>query len=1243
MNLLYLPVRLELLHLAEATSVAETSFDPTRLPWTGGGRDFQSDTAFLGDEVASPPFQNLNLVLQRGVYLHWQLPRQLTRSQVEPDKKVGVYPPLPNRWLVTRKMDTELRRWVVESDYLQPGWTTPLQPSTAYPIPGGGMNPAANRAFRWLGRVLLYDDWINTKPGAQSLDPLTVVGYGNPSFAAFYPDSRGVFSFYDPDPEAISRNGSVEYSVTGWYSRPEEDPLESPNGKAVWTGADIAAETRTAPSVTETGGKSANGDVGQIKPDASGKRSLVCHGKTALSSGDSKTGTPVSLLLGPKTCRRLRLAARRGQAPVQPYSTIAIGNSATEALSAFLGARLAPDKEDEQLAITAKLEAILMAADLGHRLQDQYPEFLEGRHEKGFLASDGGILWTIKPDIDTLVPANAPKDGDPEGPAIPAVCIPMLNQLNKLQRKIDHLGYRRFSPLQRLSADWHKYMLCAYPPPGGQFDYPDPDAMAYLMKSESEKELAENDQQLGAAQSDLAPLANQIGKLLSNVEPGEEQELYLAPIPGPRFWAPRDPVVVLEAPAELVRYLPGAEPEISNEETAGFLAPELPDDPKGLLPADPDSLANPPTLPSGFDWSPLAQGVDAARPIFVEWAARLFPLAEKLEGEGGAIYGESYVSSRFAPAAGGPDLVLRAPTQAPPMETFPPPIDERSYSGRSIVSAHAARILHERLEDYLVHNFDPAWPDQPVTDGKTEAEKTAARLTYLRDPANLQKAITASMPKSAAESASLSHTALVAYQIIRGMKILCLPLGGFNETLLMRRQMVQLPIADPIGFPDYQNTAKEVSDLVGDLPLTAPAPLLAFNPIRNGMLQLDRLRIIDSFGRPYDLAFDPVKIVAAETLRQPNSRQGILFPPRFIQPMRVQFRWLSAEDMEEEANSHPDTSPVCGWLLPNRLDESIAAYDSDGNALGSIDLSGIWRTVPGSEQPVVPRDIPNPHLRRVVLHILAQAADGKYQKAFLQTINTALEDIDPDSFASNPAISLLIGRPIAVVRASVKFELKGEPAEDHSWEMLRLRLEGKEPRRSHGYEEVAVPFRLGEHEKLNDGVVGYWVEDEEGGFRQDLFYAPQPASPLDPRIVTSSSLADDTPESRAFVLQRAPSAPPLFLTILMDPRGSAHLTSGMLPVEQIQLAENHNAAALKKISVTFLTAPLLMTGDRAEIFLPGEPGYTWSFLENTPQGWKETPSADITQPELQAAFRGDLRIVEGWPRLQPKPDLPPDS
>src|SRR5438105_5713040 len=46
---------------------------------------------------------------------------------------------------------------------------------------------------------------------------LTAVGYGEPTFAAFYPNCHSVFGFHDADSKSAPPAG-VRYDVVGWYS-----------------------------------------------------------------------------------------------------------------------------------------------------------------------------------------------------------------------------------------------------------------------------------------------------------------------------------------------------------------------------------------------------------------------------------------------------------------------------------------------------------------------------------------------------------------------------------------------------------------------------------------------------------------------------------------------------------------------------------------------------------------------------------------------------------------------------------------------------------------------------------------------------------------------------------------------------------------------------------------------------------------------------------------------------------------
>jgi hypothetical protein len=53
------------------------------------------------------------------------------------------------------------------------------------------------------------------------------------------------------------------------------------------------------------------------------------------------------------------------------------------------------------------------------------------------------------------------------------------------------------------------------------------------------------------------------------------------------------------------------------------------------------------------------------------------------------------------------------------------------------------------------------------------------------------------------------------------------------------------------------------------------------------------------------------------------------------------------------------------------------------------------------------------------------------------------------------------------------------------------------------------------------------------------------------------------------------NSPPHKLTLLLDPRGAVHATSGILPTKAIQIPADQFVEALRNIEVTFLTAPIL--------------------------------------------------------------------
>ncbi len=95
-------------------------------------------------------------------------------------------------------------------------------------------------------------------------------------------------------------------------------------------------------------------------------------------------------------------AAANPSGPDASGVSISVGNTGTEALSAYLGQSI---NSTYKQVIEEQLEAMHMASGLEHRQLDIGPKFMEARHEKGFIAVSSGHLWSLRPKSDhTLAP-----------------------------------------------------------------------------------------------------------------------------------------------------------------------------------------------------------------------------------------------------------------------------------------------------------------------------------------------------------------------------------------------------------------------------------------------------------------------------------------------------------------------------------------------------------------------------------------------------------------------------------------------------------------------------------------------------------------------------------------------------------------------------------------------------------------------------------------------------------------------
>ncbi|HZI47864.1 MAG TPA: hypothetical protein VFD75_08690, partial [Pyrinomonadaceae bacterium] len=557
------------------------------------------------------------------------------------------------------------------------------------------------------------------------------------------------------------------------------------------------------------------------------------------------------------------------------------------------------------------------------------------------------------------------------------------------------------------------------------------------------------------------------------------------------------------------------------------------------------------------------------------------------------------------------------------------------YSGRSILTPQASTQLTQQINTYI---FKEVFPLYYTGNGPRARGLKAQAMPMSRwGKDDLLKQIDAveewylekSLRSAQDQNVDPSLTAFRGRKVLQApdTKSLSQSLGGFNDALLMHKQTPQLSVEDPLAFKEYETFAKSVRDAVDNSIYSAPEPLNDFNPIRTGMMKIHRLRLVDTFGQIKKL--DAKKLVTSEPLAGTSDADGPLvgLPPRLVQPARVNFRWLAADRNEQEMNDHPATTPICGWVLANHLDDSLMIYDNHGKALGSlIKKNGVtWVSAPGGGGVNEIGNIANSHLQKMVKTIQRWGAD--FLNDFITAIDSAVKNIEPENFAHHQDLALLMGRPLALVRASVNLELMGLPAYHQGWNEFRQNMKS-DTRDDNGFSSVLFPIRIGEYKQFNDGTVGYWREKNDG-YEDEVFFAPQSDEKVN---IRNDHLKTHKTHPDAMVFYQTVEAAPQILSLLIDPRGLVHATSGILPVKAINIPPDQYAAALQAIEITFLSTPIITDAGKMHLPLPDEAGYQWSWLQQDEQGtWSEVSSRGLIRKEDFGVFGSDAGEV--WSEL----------
>jgi hypothetical protein len=479
-----------------------------------------------------------------------------------------------------------------------------------------------------------------------------------------------------------------------------------------------------------------------------------------------------------------------------------------------------------------------------------------------------------------------------------------------------------------------------------------------------------------------------------------------------------------------------------------------------------------------------------------------------------------------------------------------------------------------------------------------------------------------------------------------------------------------------LGFP-ARDGLRRPSDAAGAI--TDPAPTSPPRAVLAGAMTLTRARLLDAFGRTLDVPVDAVRTTTRTSVRERPGALGA--PPRLLRPARWLLRLVDAatevgaegdEARVDQIEPSLQVNPVAGFLMPDHLDESLEVFGVDGSPLGELlhePVSGgvMWEIAAGRDGPADAgpnyglTSAQRPLGRFAAGLVAADAAarggvpldpDGPTESALsslLRAIDTTLWTVDTFAALGSEHVAGLVGRPIGVVRAQLRLELK--PPDD---------VDLSDPDRAAEWaaaEALAAryrfPVRIGELTRTDDGVLGFFVDDDYSRFRLvDKVIAGTAREAGRSRgqlgLYADSNGLPAATSIRHPYIRGADDADTLLLhvgqtvtlTILMHPAGRATLTSGVLPRKALGLARDWVGPGLAAIAPSLRTGPVLVETDLAEegqVRLPKVSvfGTDQNFLwRDTPATWRTDAILAATQsallPDTPAEFR------EGWIRVAPE-------
>jgi hypothetical protein len=1052
-----------------------------------------------------PPFQNLpDGSRPVGVYLHWAMPDALTAGTAGSDTSAATFPAIPNRWLVLR----------VSSSTANQG----RRAVTGWVLRAGDQTPTH------IALDSFTED--NTTQGTV-IKPLNAMGHGDPAWAAYYDNVVDRLAFYDPLSDTPAPQGPLAYLVCGWYTDASLDPLgsnlrslsdfdsrmaqlqwelavgelqQSANhsynyiANASMLGLQTAeafnvqrSATFTAATPTLRASLASSGAFVPPVPYVAGIRATpapvddsgkpmgdayttngswwpsmtIYHGSVVAIAwpGTTLPGSDTGLLTG-----------QIGGPPPANQISVGVGNTLAEAMGAIIAkTNNAPNAADQARVLEAFMAGSLAELDL----------------------PDGAARVDARLHADSF--GSAPGQETSEDISQPA--IPAINPLPTPPSSIDPGIFARDVSVIPSTAPARAPTTNLVSAEATTVQFATPELL-------SERRIVTGD------------LSSAVAILAKSPAPAPSpSQTITVKRSAPRFFFPNDPVLLVQnadrsykhghdgrysedgklicrltgfTVTELscadtitigIRYAVAGEDVLERGVENGSVPPECEDLLRELILLDPGSAYAAAQLnaATGADLSGRIQNLQVEQTAW--WATRDLRVDQApltaASGIAGMLPSPVAVTPpllpwiplhldwqvQFVPSVNGiADWPLDEIDYVPGSQKLPEPGDNTAgviLLGRVHLTAGAPTAIASSIrlalaQAQLTGGAGSLTPNLVVR--YTSAVSQSISATFAGLTANLRARTTIAQDAGTIDRSTLADLA----SSLENMDVLTGALDNFRTKL-----RGGLPGDGTTTFPD------------GKIPS-------GFFAVRAGFMSVLRLRLVDCFGQFVDLAgssaatvADPSQLIASQPMQVPARNDLLALPPRFTSPTRTWFRFQEANGTNKDATA--STTPVCGFLLPNHLDGDLEFFDAAGNNLGIVrpdpQAGIIWEDAPGTPSTLgkTPSDvIPNQFLAGIAQALLAwgfadvslgRGAREDALSALLRIVDSTLWSTDPYAHSGDEHLALLIGHPVVVMRAVVRVEVS-DPVDPSHVNTSR------------------VPLRLGALTHWQDGLFGYFVNDD---------------------------------------------------------------------------------------------------------------------------------------------------------------------